>query len=239
MRTSNPALRAFEEARPVSSAEAMTIQGTVNKAGLGLAITVGVAYWTAFDPTMQKLFLPALIAGFIVALITCFKPSAAPVTTPIYAAAEGAVVGTVSIIYESSYGGIVLQAATLTFATLFVMLGLYRSGIIKATPVFKRVVVTATLTIMVFYLVSLIMSLFGAPLAILSGGGTFSVGLSLVITAVAALNLVLDFDLIESAAGSRSAPKYMEWYGAFALLVTLIWLYLEILRLLSKLQSRR
>ena len=240
MRTSNPALsdRVFEAARPRHASDAMTIQGAVNKAALSLLITAGVAYWAAFDVTAQALLWPALIGGLIVALITMFKPTAAPVTTPIYAALEGLVLGAVSAAYAQQYAGIVPQAVGLTFATLFVMLSLYRTGAIKATPVFKKVLVTATAGIFVFYLVSIILSLFGVTSAgLLHGTSPLSIGISLVIVGVAAFNLILDFDMIENAARSQM-PRYMEWYGAFALLVTLVWLYLEILRLLSKLQSR-
>jgi len=240
MKTSNPALsdRVFEGVRPASRDEAMTIGGTVNKAIISVLITVAVAYWTALDPTMQHMFWIGLIGGLVLWLVLFFKPAAAPVVTPLYAVAEGIVLGTISLQFEQAYGGIVLQAVGLTFATLFVLLGLYRTGVIKATPAFKRGVIAATLAILIYYVISMILSFFGVVPDVLNGNGMLSIGISLVIAGIAALNLVLDFDFIENAAASGSAPKYMEWYGAFALLVTLIWLYVEILRLLSKFQSR-
>lgn len=240
MRTSNPTLneKTFEGLRPVSAADAMTVEGVVHKSLLSVGITVAVAYLTAMDPTMQKFFWLGLLGGLVTALVISFKPTAAPVATPIYAALEGLALGTISLMFERAYGGIVLQAVSLTFATMFGMLLLYRTGVIKATPALQRGIMAATFAVMVYYLVMMVLSLFHVVPGVLNGNGMLSIIISLVIVGIAAFNFILDFSFIEEAAASRAAPKYMEWYGAFSLLVTLVWLYLEILKLLSKLQSR-
>jgi uncharacterized YccA/Bax inhibitor family protein len=160
------------------------------------------------------------------------------VTAPIYALLEGLVLGGVSLIFNSKWNGIALQAAMLTFGTLFAMLAAYRSGFIRATEKFKMGVVAATGGICLMYLVGWILSMFGMNMSFLYGNGMLSIGISVVVVVVAALNLVLDFDLIEQGA-AVGAPKYLEWYSGFSLLVTLVWLYIEILRLLAKLNSRR
>jgi uncharacterized YccA/Bax inhibitor family protein len=178
------------------------------------------------------------IGGFIVAMVTVFKHAWAPYTTPLYAAFEGAALGGISFIFEQQYPGIVSQAIFLTFGTLGALLVAYRSGIIKATENFKLGVAAATGGIFLVYLLSFIVGFFGVEVPLIHSSGTFGILFSLFVVVIAALNLVLDFDFIEEGA-ERGAPKYMEWYGAFGLLVTLIWLYLEILRLLAKLQSRR
>ncbi len=178
------------------------------------------------------------IAGFVLALITTFKMSWAPFTAPLYALAEGLVLGGMSAMIESQYPGIAVQAVAMTFGTLACMLLAYRAGVIRATERFKLGVIAATGAIFLVYMVSWLLSLFGFhSFALLNSNGLIGIGVSVVIVGIAALNLILDFDLIESGS-QRGAPKYMEWYGAFALMVTLIWLYIEILRLLSKLRSR-
>ena len=182
-----------------------------------------------------------MIVGIILAVVISLKPSWAPALTPVYAAVEGCFLGAISLFFEEMYPGLVVQALALTFATLFALLAAYKSGYIKASPGLKRGLVSATLAILIFYLAAWISGLFGfyGLTSFFASNSMFSIGVSLVIVAIAALNLVLDFDFIESAALAGRTPKYMEWYGAFGLLVTLIWLYIEILRLLAKFQSKR
>ena len=178
-----------------------------------------------------------LIGGFIAAMVTIFKPTAANISAPIYALLQGLAIGGISAMYESAFDGIVMQAVALTFGTLAALLLAYKSGLIKPTENFRLMLFAATGGIFVLYLVSFIMSFFGSSIGFIHSNSLMGIGFSLVVVAVAALNLVLDFDFIEQAA-EQGAPKYLEAYGAFSLMVTLIWLYLEILRLLSKLYSR-
>jgi uncharacterized YccA/Bax inhibitor family protein len=222
----------------------MTINGTVNKTGLMLILVlVGAMYsWAQFNgpdsaPAMMPLVLGGAIGGLVLALVTAFKKTWAPFTAPLYAVVEGVFIGALSAIFEARYPGIVIQAVGLTFGTMAAMLLAYRSGLIRATEKFKLGVVAATGGILLLYLAQFVMGFFGHSMGFISGNGFMAIGFSAFVVVIAALNLVLDFDLIESGAQS-GAPKYMEWYGAFALTVTLVWLYLEILRLLSKLQSR-
>jgi uncharacterized YccA/Bax inhibitor family protein len=178
------------------------------------------------------------IGGFIAALVTIFKKEWSPITAPIYALLEGLALGGISAVFELRYPGIAMQAVGLTFGTLFVLLLAYHSGLIPVTEKFKLGVVAATGGIAVFYLVEFVLGFFGVHFAAINGSGLLGIGFSVVVVIVAALNLVLDFDFIESGVNA-GAPKYMEWYGAFGLIVTLVWLYLEILRLLAKLNSRK
>ncbi len=177
------------------------------------------------------------IGGFVVALVTIFKQTWAPVTAPLYALLEGLVIGGVSTIFEAQFPGIVIQAAGLTLGTCLALLLAYKSRLIRATENFKMGVVAATGGIALFYLITLVLGFFGIRIPLLYSNGWMGIGFSLFVVVIAALNLVLDFDFIEQGA-ARGAPKYMEWYGAFGLMVTLIWLYLEMLRLLAKLRSR-
>lgn len=249
MRTSNPALNADAftgYGSRAASGTAMTLQGTVNKTGLLLLCVMLTASWT------WKLFIDSghnaaavtpwillgAIGGFVVAMVTIFKKEWAPVTAPIYSLLEGLLLGGLSSMFETMYPGIVMQAVALTFGTLFCLLLVYTSGLIRATDNFKLGVVAATGAIMLLYLVSFILSFFGIRMGFIHDSGPIGIAFSLFVVAIAALNLVLDFDFIEQGAKS-GAPKYMEWYGAFGLMVTLVWLYIEILRLLSKLRSRR
>ena len=229
-------------------AGAMTLNGTVNKTGLLLVITlVGAMYsWSQAATSLASgdagllmpLALGGAIGGFIVALVTIFKKAWSPVTAPLYAGLEGLFLGAISAIFEMRYPGIVMQAVGLTFGTLAALLLAYRSGLIRATENFKLGVVAATGGIALLYLVNIGMRLFGFEgMGFIHEGSTIGILFSVGVVIVAALNLVLDFDFIENGVAQR-APKYMEWYAAFSLLVTLVWLYLEILRLLSKLQSR-
>jgi uncharacterized YccA/Bax inhibitor family protein len=244
-RSGNPALResTFKGLAPVVEGEAMTIEGTVNKTYvLFLLLIVGVAGAVVADQrALYGLMLLGALGGLAVALVTVFRKQWAPITAPIYAVLEGLFVGAISLVMEAAYPGIVLPAVSLTFGTLFALLTAYRSGLIKATENFKLGVAAATGAIFVVYLAQFVLGLVGVQVGVLHeaifGAGWLGIGVSVVVIVVAALNLVLDFDFIEQGAAAR-APKYMEWYGAFGLLVTLIWLYLEILRLLSKLRSR-
>lgn len=247
MRTANPALnsKTFENlAITGEQNETMTINGTVNKTAMLLFLIVLAASWVwhlFFTSGNPALVFPWIwggaIGGFIVALITIFKKEWVGVTAPLYAILEGLFLGGISAIFESAYPGIVLQAVALTFGTLFALLLAYKSGLIKATENFKLGVVAATGGIALVYLATFILGLFKIQIPFIHGSGLFGIIFSLVVVVVASLNLVLDFDFIESGA-EKGAPKYMEWYGAFGLMVTLIWLYIEILRLLSKLRSR-
>ena len=219
----------------------MTLQGTVNKVGILLALVMlGAAYtWNVYFVTGSPgaLMPIGLFGGMIFALITIFKKNWAMYTAPIYAILEGFFLGGISAIFESQYPGIVIQATGLTFGTLASLLVLYKTGVIKPTENFRLMVVSATMGIALLYVVSFIMSIFGTGIGFIHDNGIFGIGFSLFVVGIAALNLVLDFDFIEEGS-EKNAPKYMEWFGAFALMVTLIWLYLEMLRLLAKLRSR-
>lgn len=243
MKTSNPALSAntFRFAH-ADTGESMTISGTVNKTGILLICAVATAAWSwnRFTVAPETAALPLMIGaigGFAVALVTIFKKEWAPATAPLYALLEGLVLGSVSAMYEARFHGIAIQAVGLTFGTLFALLLAYRAGVIRATEKFKLGVIAATGGIAIFYLAQFVLGFFGVHFAAINGSGAIGIGFSVVVVIVAALNLVLDFDFIETGASS-GAPKYMEWYAAFGLMVTLIWLYLEILRLLSKTRSR-
>ncbi len=236
MRSGNPALRGdvFVGSRAFGVSETMSIQGTVNKTLILLFLVVLGALWTWMNPrVLIPFFWPIAIAAFIIALVTIFKKEWAAVTSPIYALLEGLILGGLSAIFEKAYPGIVVQAVTLTFGTLFCLLMAYKSGLIEVTENFKLGVVAATGAIALLYLINIIIGFFGHRVPFIHEGGIIGIGFSIFVVIIASLNLVLDFDFIEK--GARvGAPKYMEWYGAFGLMVTLIWLYLEILRLLSK-----
>ena len=240
MRSGNPALTAktFKNIEGTSS-EKMTIEGTVNKTAMSLLLLMATASYAWANPSTGLMML-GFIGGFIMALITIFKKMWAPYTVSGYALFEGLALGGISRIFELQYPGIVSQAVFLTFGILAALLLAYKTGLIKPTENFKLGVVAATGGIAIMYLISFIMSMFGAGMSILNPNNTslFSIGISLFVVVIASLNLVLDFDFIEEGA-ELGAPKYMEWYATFGLLVTLIWLYLEILRLLAKLYSRR
>jgi len=244
MRSGNPALTAdtFATFPAVADDQAMTIGGTVNKTALSLLILLIAAnfVWNrgASDPLLWTFTLVGVIGGFLVAIATVFKQTWAPLTTPLYAGLEGLALGGISVVFEATYPGIVSQAVFLTFGTLGALLAAYRSGVIRATENFKLGVVAATGGIALLYGLSFILGFFGMSVPLIHSSGTFGILFSIFVVVIAALNLVLDFDFIEQGA-ERRAPKYMEWYGAFGLLVTLVWLYLEILHLLAKLQSKR
>ncbi|HEY6387704.1 MAG TPA: Bax inhibitor-1/YccA family protein [Candidatus Acidoferrum sp.] len=244
MRTSNPALNEKAFKGQVVVGEAMTLQGTVNKTGLLLLCVVGTAAWTwglAHSNTPEAVYpwmIGGIIGGFLVALVTIFKKTWSPFTAPMYALLEGLALGGISALFEKTYPGVAIQAVGLTLGTLFVMLLAYKTGLIRATQGFKIGVIAATGGIAVFYLVEMALSFFlHVQVPAINGSGPWGIAFSLFVIAIAAFNLVLDFDMIETGVNG-GAPKYMEWYGAFGLMVTLIWLYLEILRLLGKARRR-
>jgi uncharacterized YccA/Bax inhibitor family protein len=243
MKTSNPALRGDTfRTEGISYGDTMTMPGTVNKTGILLLCAIATSAWTwnrfhTNPESVGALVLGGAIGGFIVALVTIFKKNWAPITAPIYALLEGLVLGSISALYEARYHGIALQAVGLTFGVLIMLLIAYSSGVIRATEKFKLGVIAATGGIALFYFAEFILGFFGIHFSTINGAGPIGIGFSVIVVIVASLNLILDFDLIESGARA-GAPKYMEWYGAFAVMVTLIWLYLEMLRLLSKVRSR-
>jgi uncharacterized YccA/Bax inhibitor family protein len=245
-RSSNPALndKTFSQPWSVETEDAMTVQGTVNKTGVLMLCVMATAFWTwrgVFQsPDLSGVstwLMVGAIGGFILAMITIFKQTWSPVTAPLYALFEGLFIGGVSAIMELNYPGIALQAVGLTFGTCLMVLAVYTTGIVKATENFKMGIVAATGAIALVYVVTMVLGIFKVTVPYIHDSGIIGIGFSLVVVVIAALNLVLDFDFIENGARA-GAPKYMEWYGAFGLMVTLIWLYLEILRLLAKLRSR-
>lgn len=252
MRSANPALKEstfldLGSGTVVSRhGDTMTINGTVNKTGFLLLLTVLTAAF-AWSQAVGADGQPApgfgiyawggAIGGFVIAMVTIFKKTWAPVTAPLYALVEGFFLGAISALFNAYYEGIVMQAVLLTFGTLFAMLFAYRSGLVRATENFKLGVVAATGGIALVYLATIVLGFFGIQIPMIHESGIVGIGFSLFVVVIAALNLVLDFDFIETGA-EQGAPKYMEWYGAFGLMVTLVWLYVEFLRLLAKLQGR-
>ena len=235
-RSGNPAFtRNFENTIAIPQSERMTLDGAVNKTAILLSICFGGAFigWN-----MPALAMPGLIIGTILAFVTIFRnPAKAGTTAPFYAGFEGIALGGITVFAEAQYPGIGIQAIGLTFGILASLLFCYKSGIIKPTENFRLMIFSATMGIAILYLVSFIMSFFGSGIGFIHSNGMFGIGFSLFVVGIAALNLVLDFDFIEEGA-EQGLPKYMEWYGAFSLMVTLVWLYIEILRLLMKLRSR-
>lgn len=247
MRTANPALNENTFINVHDQAyggQTMTIEGTVSKTGvLLMLVMVGAAFtWQGYMNGSEHVMLwmiGGLIGGLVLGLVTSFKPTIAMFTAPVYALCEGLFLGALSAQMQTMIGqGIVIQAVALTFGILLSLLFVYRLGLIKATENFKLGVAAATGGIMLFYLASILLGFFGISIPFLHSTGPIGIAVSLFIVVIAALNLVLDFDFIENGA-EQGAPKYMEWYAAFGLMVTLIWLYIEILRLLAKLQSQR
>jgi uncharacterized YccA/Bax inhibitor family protein len=251
MKTSNPALgsNTFRDLAgggyAIDAADRMTLGGTVNKTGILLVCALVTAAWTWHNflstgnaSAVGGLLMLGLFGGLICAMVTIFKKEWSPITAPIYALLEGLVLGGLSAVIEVRYPGIAMQAVGLTFGTLFAMLLVYKSGMIRVTQKFRIGIFAATGGIMLFYFAEMILGFFGISFPSVNGSGPIGIAFSLFVVAIAALNLVLDFDFIEQGVAA-GAPKYMEWYGAFGILVTLVWLYLEILRLLSKLRSSR
>ena len=251
-RSGNPALKdstfldLSSGSMVAGDAGTMSLNGTVNKTGLLLLLTVLTAAF-AWSKTMTATgevapgamiyLIGGAIGGLVLALVTTFKKEWAPVTAPMYALVEGFFLGSISAIYNAQFQGIVLQAIMLTFGIMFALLFAYRSGLIKATENFKLGVAAATGGIFVIYLATIVLRMFDINIPYIHESGLIGIGFSLFVVVIASLNLVLDFDFIENGV-EAGAPKYMEWYGAFGLMVTLVWLYLELLRLLAKLQSR-
>jgi len=248
-RSGNPMFRSnafqpdatFDE---TDSTQRMTLAGAINKTGILLVLClVSAGYvWNQFfqssePPAVNGLMMLGLLGGLAMAIVTIFKRQWAGLTAPAYALLQGLALGGISAMFELQYPGIVIQAVGLTFGTLAVLLLAYKTGLIKPTENFRLMIVAATGGIALLYLVSFVMGFFGSSVGFIHSNGLFGIGFSLFVVAIAALNLVLDFDFIEAGA-EQGAPKHMEWYGAFSLMVTLVWLYLEILRLLAKLRSR-
>mgnify|MGYP001366841762 FL=1 len=248
-RSGNPMFRSnafqpdatFDE---TDSTQRMTLAGAINKTGILLVLClVSAGYvWNRFFQSSEPaavngLMMLGLLGGLAMAMVTIFKRQWAGLTAPAYALLQGLALGGISAMFELQYPGIVIQAVGLTFGTLAVLLLAYKTGLIKPTENFRLMIVAATGGIALLYLVSFVMGFFGSSVGFIHSNGLFGIGFSLFVVAIAALNLVLDFDFIEAGA-EQGAPKYMEWYGAFSLMVTLVWLYLEILRLLAKLRSR-
>jgi len=230
----------------VINENAMTVRGTLNKFGFLFLMVMGTAFysWKEFTEggNVQPLIWTGAIGGLVVALIIIFKKQWAPFLAPAYALLEGLFVGAISAYYNYAFADkapfIIVTAVGLTFGTAIAMYLLYAARIIRATQKFKAIIFTATVGIAIFYLITMVMRMFGMDVPFIHEGSTFGIIFSLFVVSIAALNLILDFDMIEQGV-EAGAPKYMEWYGAFGLLVTIVWLYLEILRLLSKISSRR
>ncbi|HZC44770.1 MAG TPA: Bax inhibitor-1/YccA family protein [Acidobacteriaceae bacterium] len=245
MKTSNPALNSqvFQGQR-AAFGESMTLDGTVNKTGILLLCAGASAAWawhvfmqTRSAASVLPLMWIGLLGGLVFAMITIFKKTWAPVTAPAYSLLEGLALGSISAVLELRYPGIAMQSVGLTFGTLLVLLLAYRSGLIPVTQKFRLGIVAATGAIMLLYIAEMVLGFFGIHFTSINGNGMIGIGFSVVVVIIAALNLVLDFDFIESGVRAQ-APKYMEWYGAFGLMVTLVWLYIEILNLLAKVRSR-
>ena len=242
MRSANPALNnnTFRNTRRASGEQAMSIDGTVNKTALSLLLVMTTAIYTWNNPKIAlALFWPITIFTFLLLMITIYNKKSAPITVPLYCLAEGLLLGGISAYANESFPGIANQAIALTFGILAALLFLYKSRLIAATENFKLGIFSATFGILIVYVLNLVLSYFGISfLGPLFGNGLTGILFSLFVIGIASMNLVLDFDFIEKGSEEK-APKYMEWYAAFGLMITLIWLYIEILNLLMKLRSRR
>lgn len=246
MPSANPVMNPDVYRRELSenpTASAMSMSGTVIKTAFLMSlllVTAGYTWYLSLDEAntlmMRGAILIGAIGGLVIALVTSFFPKVSPFTSPVYAAFEGMFLGGISVIFEARFPGIVVQAVGLSVAMLTMMLFLYGTGVIRATEKFKMGIIAATGAIFLVYMASMLLSIFGVRIPFIHESGMIGIGFSVVVVIIAALNLILDFDFIEQGVRSR-APKYMEWYGGFSLLVTLVWMYLEILRLLSKLRN--
>ena len=240
-RTGNPVLTSKAFNIQSDYTDKMTIEGTVNKTFLLLTIVMGSGYfaWTNLYASMY-LLLPAAFLSFVFAIVIIFNKKLISYFAPLYAITQGVAMGLISYYFNALYDGIVITAISYTLCILFGLLSIYRLGLIKPTENFKLGVGAATFGIMMLYLADSIMYYFGTGLPVMdvTNASMTSIGFSVLVIIVAAMNLVIDFDFIEEGV-EKGAPKYMEWYGAFGLMVTLIWLYFEILRLLAKLNSRK
>jgi uncharacterized YccA/Bax inhibitor family protein len=223
--------KAAQEGAITRSGETMTVMGAVNKSFLLLALLIATAAFS-FTSGNPILMWVGAIGGLIAVIVAVFKREWSPILAPLYAGLEGLFVGGISAMFASLYSGIVLNAVTLTIAVLFVMLFVYKTGIIKVTDKFRTGVVMATGAVFIVYMLSWILSMFGINIPYLHEGGWMGIGISLVIIGIAALNLLLDFDNFEKGEQFK-APAYMEWFSAMGLIITLVWLYVEILRLLA------
>ncbi|MDP9070228.1 MAG: Bax inhibitor-1/YccA family protein [Actinomycetota bacterium] len=222
----------------------MTLDGVILRSAMLFPVLLATSWlgWrsverTELDVRLPGWLLPVVLVGLVIAVVTVFKPKVSPYTAPAYAAVEGLVVGAISSMYDFRFEGIVLQAVMLTGAVFAIMLGLYTTRVVRVTDRLRKTVMVATLAVVAVYLVSLVMRAFGADVPMIHDNGAVGILFSLAVVGIASFNLLLDFDLIEKGVAA-GAPKWMEWYAAFGLLVTLVWLYLELLRLLSKLRSR-
>jgi uncharacterized YccA/Bax inhibitor family protein len=246
--SSNPTLteKSFNRSMAVPGMDTMTVKGTLNRFGFLFLMVMASSFYVwneaSVGNSVQGYILTGGIGGFILALILIFKQQWAQYLAPAYALLEGLLVGGISSVYNNAFAkiapGIVMQAVVLTFGTALAMFALYKFGIIRATERFKSILFAAMGGIMVFYLITFVLSLFDVEIPMMHQGSLMSIGISLVIVVVAAMSLILDFDRIEQGS-AMGAPKYMEWFCAFGLLVTLVWLYIEILRLLGNLYGRR
>ncbi len=250
-KSGNPTLteKMFDKSMSMEAAAqgTMSVRGTINKFGfLMLMVIAGAAYsWHLFgeykQDTMMVWMMVGAIGGLITAIAISFKPTWAPYLAPAYGLLEGLFIGGISAVmnaaFATKYPGLIMQAVGLTFGVALAMFLLYNFRIIKATEKFKSVIIASTVGIGIFYLITIVLRMFGVNVGFMYDSSLLSIGISLFVVAIAALNLILDFDMIEQGA-ERGAPKFMEWYGAFGLLVTIVWLYIEILKLLSKLGSR-
>jgi uncharacterized YccA/Bax inhibitor family protein len=247
-KSGNPTLgeKAFQSVGTSTGDQSMTIQGTLQKFGFMLIMLMGTAFyaWKEFQGhgNVMPLMWTGLIGGFVLALVIVFKKNWSPYLAPAYALLQGLFIGTISAMYNDMFAekapNLIMNAVGLTLGTAVAMYVLYSMRIIRATERFKSIILVATAGIAIFYLIAMVLRLFGVEIAFLHEGSLLGIGFSLFVVAIAALNLILDFDMIEQGA-AQGAPKFMEWYGAFGLMVTIVWLYLEILRLLSKLSDRR
>lgn len=246
----NPTLsqKIFSRTAQDISGEVMTVRGSINKFGFLLFMVIGGAaytwhlYYSFAQQTMMTFLWVGMIGGLIAAIAMSFKPTWSPYLAPAYGLMEGFFLGAISAIFndafQEKYPGLIMQAVGLTFGVAIAMFLLYNFRVIKATERFKSVIISATMGIAIFYLIAMVLRMFGVNMPFMYDSSVLGIGISLFVVAIAALNLILDFDMIERGA-EAGAPKYMEWYGAFGLLVTIVWLYIEILKLLSRFASRK
>ncbi len=250
-KSSNPTLtsKIFDKSNTIEAnlQGTMSVRGTINKFGFLLLMVIGAACytWSLYadlkQGTLNTLMMVGIFGGLIIALAITFKPTWAQYLAPLYAILEGLFLGGISVLvnemFKTKYPGLVIQAVGLTFGVSLAMFLLYNFRIIKATEKFKSVIIAATMGIAIFYLISMVVRMFGVNMPFMYDSSLLGIGISLFVVAIAALNLILDFDMIEQSA-EQGAPKYMEWYGAFGLMVTIVWLYLEILKLLMRLARK-
>lgn len=247
-KSGNPTLteKMFQSSLTGERQDVMTVKGTLNKFGFMFLMVMASAFfsWYSFGKGVDvtPYMWTGAIGGLIVALVIVFKKTWAPFLAPAYALLEGLFVGAISAYYNYAFAEkapfIIVQAVGLTFGVALAMFVLYNMRVIRATETFKSIIITATAGIAIFYLITIVLRFFSIDIPFIHQGSTFGIIFSLIVVGIAALNLILDFDMIEKGSDA-GAPKYMEWYGAFGLLVTIVWLYLEILRLLAKLNSRK